>query len=197
MQREVGVERSLNCAGGFADEFDVVEQRLVASHDRPAECGRVPIDVLSGRIHGDVCAQIKRALNRRGEESVVNNEPDLAGFCEGGDRANVGELQRGICRSFDEDQAGVGLNSLLDVAGVAGINEGAGDPKRRENLLKEPDSAAVDRAAANGVIAVLEQCEKKSGFGRETSRKADRGQSAFQATRAASRASTVGLETRE
>ena len=100
LQREVCVEWSLDCAGGFANELDVFEQSLVTRDDRATERCRVTIDVFGGGVDSDVSAEIERTLDRGREERVVDDERDLAWLRDCSNRADVGELECWVRGSF-------------------------------------------------------------------------------------------------
>ena len=153
---------------------------FVARGDGAADGGVVAFDVLRGREQRDVGAELERTLQDRSQERVVDGELHTGSVGDVGDGGDVGELERGIRRRLDEDEARVGANRLGDRGGVGGVNEGSFDAEVFQHLLEEADRAAVDDVGDDNVIAGLQDRQEERGDGGHAGGEADGRRRVFQ-----------------
>ena len=119
------------------------------------------LDVFRRREQRDVGAKFQRTLQDWSEESVVDGELHTGGVSDVGDGGDVGELERGVRRRLDEDEARVGANRLGDRGGIGGINEGRFDAEVFQHLLEEANCAAVDDVGDDHVVAGFQDREEE------------------------------------
>src|SRR5207253_5894938 len=76
-QREPALEGRRHGATPLLDSTRLGEERvfLVARDERAAEDVAVPAEILGGRVHNDIGAEIERTLKHRSGPGVVDNQP--------------------------------------------------------------------------------------------------------------------------
>ena len=98
---EERLERPHHAAGGVLHEVQLVEQRLVADDQRPAEQVAVAAEVLRGRVHHDVGPQLQRPREHRRGERAVDAQQRAAPMGDFGARRDVGDRHQRIAGRFD------------------------------------------------------------------------------------------------
>ncbi len=102
-QHEEAVLRPRAGAHGILQKTDFLRKLGILHDDRPADNVRVAVDVLGGRMHHNVHAQLERPLKVRREERVVADGKSAVFVCQVRDRTKVHQVHQWICGGFDPD----------------------------------------------------------------------------------------------
>ena len=123
--QQVRRERVQQAAGEGAHLAQAHDPLGRAGH-RAAHDVAVTAEVLRGAVQNQGRARLNRALQHGRGECVVDEHRNAARRIH--DRADVGELERGVRRRFENDQSGVGANRGGDAGNVGPGDLGAEQP---------------------------------------------------------------------
>ena len=156
---EEGVEGGEDGAEGVLEELEALGQRRVGGGDESGEEIGVAAEEFGGAVDRHVDAEIEGALQQRGHEGVVEEGREAPFLGEGGDGAQIDDLEEGIGRRFEEDRLGLGADGGGDGGEIGLIDEGGADAVLGKDLGKVAPRAAVEIVGGDEVIAALEQGE--------------------------------------
>ena len=132
-------------------------QFAAARDHRPAHHVAVAVDVLGGRVHDDVGAQLERLLPGRRQEGIVDHGEGSSPVGQRGDRADVGNTQQRIARCFDPHQRCRLRQRSAQRRCIAVIDELHLELTATLPLAKKPVAAAVTVVRRHDARADLEQ----------------------------------------
>ena len=90
-----------------------MRQLVVIDYDQAGHYVAVTAEVLCSTVDNDVYAQFNRSLQVRRHKGVVNNRKDSMLFGKRSDCRKVGDRQKRISGTFDEDRLDVGGDLLF------------------------------------------------------------------------------------
>lgn len=73
------------------------------------------VDVFGYRVDDNISAVVKRGLEVRAEESVVDYDENAVLMCDGSDGADVDKAECRVGRAFDPDELRLWSNELCNV----------------------------------------------------------------------------------
>ncbi len=92
-------------------------------------------------------------LVERGGEHVVDDELGAMRLGDLGDGLDVDQLERRVGRRLDEHHLGVRPHRLLEIGGVAPIDQRRGHAQARHQVLDDVAAAAEQRAGRDDMVA--------------------------------------------
>ena len=110
---------------------------------------------LGGRVDHDVCAVLDGTYQVRSAKGVVNDQRQAVLVGNGGNGINVGDIAVGVAQGLQIDGLGVGLDGVLHLGQVMGVDKGGGDAKLGQGVLQQIVAAAVDGLLRHDVVACL------------------------------------------
>ena len=123
----------------------------------PADHVAVAVEVFRGRVIDDVRAQLERPLEIGRRERVVDDEQRAAVMRDLRHRRDVGETHQRIGRRLDEHESRFGSHRVGDALRIARVDVCKRQREVLEDLVEQPEGAAVHVLGADDVIACLEQ----------------------------------------
>jgi hypothetical protein len=101
--------------------------------------------MLGGRVDHEIRAQLKRPLQHRGAENIVDREQRARLLRYLGERRNIGDLGERIGRRLQEEELGVRLAGLLPFLGFHRRDKRRLYPEAPEDVAEELNGCAEDR----------------------------------------------------
>ena len=135
--------------------------RLAADHRDAADHVGVAVEVLGGRVHDDVEAELQRALHIGAGEGVVGHAQDAArrGRCARW-RARSASRSSGLVGVSTHTIRVSGRSAASRFVGIGQVDEAeAVAGAARAHALEQPEGAAVQVVAGDDVRAGVEQLE--------------------------------------
>lgn len=105
--------------------------------DHAAHHVAVSADVLRGRVHDDIGAELERLEQRRGQERVVYDEFRIRPLRDLAQRPQIGETHVGVGQRFGEDHPGVRPHGGSNRPQIRDVDRGDLDTELCERLLDE------------------------------------------------------------
>lgn len=137
-------------------ELGVLPVELARFNDHTANCSTVASNPLGERVHNNISAVLQRLENARRREGGVNDQRELVLVSNLGDCGDVAEIQRRVADGFHEEAASARSDGLLEVLGVACIDEVTLDVVRlREDVCEHGVGAAVQVGRGHDLVAML------------------------------------------
>ena len=138
--------------------LDGFEQGITARKgDRSSLHVAVPAQILRGRVHDDISAQLDGPLQSRSGEGSVGDQDGIPAVGDLRQRADVCDLHEWIRRGFAPDDPRLRAQGLADRLRIRGLHEIVGQaPARKEVCGQFP----------NRVIAVLGEHDMRTGWER-------------------------------
>ena len=152
----VGCRNVRILAAGFPVELATV-------HDDTAQGGAVAADELGRGMDHDVRAVLNGTDQVRGAKRVINDQRQAVLVSNGCDGVDIGDITVGVAQSLQIDRLGVGLDGVLHLGQVMGVDKGGGDAKLGQGVLQQVVAAAVDGLLGHDVITGL--CQSLDGVG--------------------------------
>ncbi len=120
--------------------------------------------VFCGAVDGDVCSEVQRAQQVRGQERVVGDQQQLMCVADRRQCRNVGKFKQRVGEGLNEQRLGILADGFLDTGSVAGVNVGEFKSVLSENLIKQPAGTAVEIFGYNQMVAGPEE-QQNTGNG--------------------------------
>ena len=130
-------------------------RKLARIDDDAAQRGAVAAHVLGQRVDHDVGTVLDRANQERRADGVVDDQRHARRVRDGGHAGDVGDVAGRVADGFDEH----GLRPVVDQLGkrlwIAVVGKTGGDAQLRQRVGEQVVGAAVERRAADDVVARL------------------------------------------
>ena len=156
-EHQVAVERARHRAGRVLEEADALGDLGIARDRAPADDVGVATEVLRGRVHDDVGAELQRTLQVRRRERVVDDDARAARVRELRHGRDVDDGERGIGRRLDPHHRGAACHARAVRVEVGEIGNAVLARPRREHLRDQPERAAVRVVGEQHAVAGREQ----------------------------------------
>jgi len=161
-KREKTVEGRGRRARGVLPELQSLVEGGFIQTDCASDDVRVPGQVFCRRVKDEIGAELKRPLENRRCEGVVDQTESavaVGDFCR---RPDVGDPQKRIGRRLDPDKPGAPSHGALDLSDLGSFDEGKCEPEVFQHCPEESVGTAVNVARGDHMIALFEQ-EHRSG----------------------------------
>jgi hypothetical protein len=155
-QDEPGIEGAQDRALGVLDEPQPVDVVVAHGDDDAADAVAVAVEVLGGAVGHQVGAELDRTLNVGARERVVDDEPGVVVVGEIRRGAQVGDPHDRVGRRLDEQHPRRRLHRPLDLVELRRVHVGERQVVAREDLVEEPERAAVGVVRHDDVVAGLQ-----------------------------------------
>ena len=164
---EPAVEGRGDAATVTLDEPHALEEFVVLAGDEDAagDIG-VAAQVLGGRVHGDVRAQVQRPLEDRRGPGVVAHQARSHVVGQVGDGGDIGDTEQGVGGRLGPDQASAGAQGGFDLRQVRHVHKRRLQPPRPQNLAQNLGGPVVGIVGGNDMVARLERLADGKGGGR-------------------------------
>ena len=116
----------------------------------------------------------------RGAEGVVDDQRQAVLVRDGGNGVDVGDIAVGVAQGLQIDSLGVGLDGILHLGQVMGVDEGGGNAELGQGVLQQVVAAAVDGLLCHDVVTGLCQCLNGVGDGSSAGSGSQSSHAAFQ-----------------
>src|SRR4051794_2061675 len=179
-EHEPGVERARHAAHRVLVVGEVLAELVVGRDEGAADDVTVTTEVLRGRVHDDVCAELDRSLQVRRRERVVDDEPRAGVARDSCDRLDVGDVEQRVGRRLTPDDGGVVADRGAHLGQVLLRDGGVVETPSVEHLRKEPVSPAVCIARDDDVVAGLADGPEDGVLRSEAAREREPSGTAFQ-----------------
>src|SRR4051794_20881752 len=148
---EEAVEGAGHRADRVLDEAQTLVEGGLLDDRRTADRVGVAAEVLRGRVHHRVRAELERALVDRGRERIVDRHERAALALD--HAREVDDVERRVGRRLDPDQHRVVAYGALERVEVALVHHVVLEAEAREHLVDEPVGAAVEVVGQDHVRA--------------------------------------------
>ena len=112
-------------------------------HQRAGDDVGMAVQIFRHRVGGDVEAELQRPLEEGRREGVVADRDHAAARADLRQRGEVADLEHRIRRRLHPEQLGVRAHRALDRVRIGHVDERLLDPQPLEDLVREPERAAV------------------------------------------------------
>ena len=157
LQEHPGVERRQARAGGTQEREHLLADALGVANDGAADATALPVQVLGGRVHDQVCTQLQRLLQHRSEETVVHDQQRALAPGNLRQPGDVHHLAQRIGGCLDKQEPGPAGNRGLPGRQVAGVNVRHLHAKLGNVIVEQRNGRAKQRARDHHVVALLQQ----------------------------------------
>ena len=156
-QHQPRVERAEDCPRRILHESQPLDVVVSRRDDDAADAVAVAVQVLGGAVRDEVGAKGDRLLNVRAGEGVVDHQAGVVAMGEGGGQRQVGQPHHRVARGLDEEHPRLRRERPLGGVEVAGVDVGEAHVVTAQDLVEQPEGAAVDVVRHHRVIAALQQ----------------------------------------
>lgn len=112
---EPAVKCSGNSTNGVLKEAKALLEVVAVEGCNAHKNIAVPINVLGNTVHHDICAVLKRVLDVRAHEGVVDNNENTVLVGNSGNGRNVNQRKSGVRWCLDPNKLGLGLDQSLNI----------------------------------------------------------------------------------
>ena len=138
-------------------EAQPLRERVVRGEHSSAEHVAVAAEELGRAVDDEVGTELERTLQHRARERAVDGDQRARTVHELADRVEVDDAEQRIGRELEPDQAGAIGHRRGDRVGIGRIDRGEGQPVAPEDLVEEPEGAAVHVLGEDDVIPGIEE----------------------------------------
>ena len=135
---------------------------LARPGERAADQVAVAGQALGEAVHHEVGPERERPLQVRARERVVDDHDQAARVGGGRDQRQVDDLERGIGRALDDQHAAALAGDAVDAGQLGERHEPRADPEARQRVGQQAHGPAVERGAAEHLVARLHQREHRA-----------------------------------
>ena len=159
-RQRVGRRRLEDAPEQLPRRLQPVDERRAAG-ERAGGDVAVAVQVLRRRVHDEIDAESERLLIDRARERVVDHRDHAVRATGVGDAADVHAAERRIDRRLEPEHLRLLRQHGLRLREIGEADEARRDARARQEIGDEVQRAAVDRRAADDLVAGLHQAEER------------------------------------
>ena len=160
LQQDPGVEGRERGAGRAQERGHRIADERFRAGDRAAHHAALAVDVFGRRMNHEIRTELKRALQDRRAEHVVDRKQRACLIRDRGERRDVGDLGHRVRRCLEEEKPRVRPHGAAPFLGLRRRNECGLDAEPAEDVVEELDRRAEHRVRADDVIAAFQVHER-------------------------------------
>ncbi len=153
LQKHPGVERAERGAGLPQIVLEMVQNERRVRQHHPAEAAALPVDMFRGGIDHHVRAELKRLLQHRRREDIIDHQERTGAFRDCGHGREIDKFEGRVRRAFAEKHAGVIADGASPGGEIAAVDKRSRDAEPWQQLLDHDAARAEHRLRRNGMIA--------------------------------------------
>ena len=159
-EEEPRIERRQNRACGVLEVLEAGQVLRIPSDQNPADAVAVAVQVLRGRMHHDVGAQLEGPLKVGGHEGVVHHHHGACGASGRRESLEVRDPKQRVRGRFEEQHGRPAVEFADRAGGVARVHPGEIEPPGAQHVLADPVGAPVNVARGDDPLAARHQIER-------------------------------------